>query len=72
MKNDILFTGAGRNIKFKSNTTTPALPAGRRFNLHGLELQGDRTIFFQQPLDVNTSMQIDGTVTVGVMTLAMT
>ena len=32
----------------------------------GFDTQGDPTIFFQQPLDVNTSMQIDGTVTVGV------
>ena len=67
MKNDILFTGAGRNIKFKSNTYNSLRFLQEDGSIFmGFDTQGDRTIFFQQPLDVNTSMQIDGTVTVGV------
>ena len=67
MKANINFTGSGREIRFKNNTYNAL-----RFQKEdgttymGFDSQGDATIFFSQPLDVNTTMQIDGTVTVGV------
>jgi hypothetical protein len=67
MKGNINFTGSGREIRFKNNTYNAL-----RFQKEdgttymGFDSQGDATIFFSQPLDVNTTMQIDGTVTVGV------
>ena len=67
MKGNISFTGSGREIRFKDNTYNAL-----RFQKEdgttymGFDSQGDATIFFSQPLDVNTTMQIDGTVTVGV------
>ena len=67
MKANINFTGSGREIRFKDNTYNAL-----RFQKEdgttymGFDTQGDATIFFSQPLDVNTTMQIDGTVTVGV------
>ena len=63
----MVFTGGARNIKFKDNTYNACRfqsSAGDIFM--GMDTQGDPTIFFQQPLDINTSAQIDGTFTVGV------
>lgn len=67
MKNDIVFSGGARNIKFKDNTYNACrFQANNGDIFMGMDTQGDNTIFFQQPLDINTSAQIDGTLTVGV------
>ena len=67
MKANLLFTGSGREIRFKNNTYNAL-----RFQKEdgttymGFDTQGDATIFFSQPLDINTTVQVDGTFTVGV------
>ena len=67
MRNDLVFTGGARNIKFKDNTYNACrFQANNGDIFMGMDTQGDNTIFFQQPLDINTSAQIDGTLTVGV------
>ena len=67
MRNDLVFSGGARNIKFKDNTYNACrFQANNGDIFMGMDTQGDNTIFFQQPLDINTSAQIDGTFTVGV------
>ena len=67
MKANILFSGSGREIRFKDNTYNALRFQNSDGTTYmGFDTQGDATIFFSQPLDVNTTMQIDGTVTVGV------
>ena len=67
MRNDLVFSGGARNIKFKDNTYNACrFQANNGDIFMGMDTQGDNTIFFQQPLDINTSAQIDGTLTVGV------
>ena len=62
MRNDLVFSGGARNIKFKDNTYNACrFQANNGDIFMGMDTQGDNTIFFQQPLDINTSAQIDGT-----------
>ena len=66
-RNDLVFSGGARNIKFKDNTYNACrFQCSNGDIFMGMDTQGDNTIFFQQPLDINTSAQIDGTFTVGV------
>ena len=67
LQNDLVFSGGARNIKFKDNTYNACrFQANNGDIFMGMDTQGDNTIFFSQPLDINTSAQIDGTFTVGV------
>ena len=67
MQNDIIFSGGARNIKFKDNTYNACrFQCSNGDIFMGMDTQGDNTIFFQQPLDINTSAQMDGTFTIGV------
>ena len=63
MYNDIVFTGSGRNIKFKDNTYNSLRFMNQDGTIYmGFDTQGDPTIFFNQPLDVNTDLDVSGSV----------